>query len=171
MNSEEIRIGQQFDDWVGELLDEGYDLSKYTWEGLFQEYMKENVRYFRRAGGPSKEWDEPGNDYGSRGSNSDVEAKAAEARRKAEAGARRIEAQRQRTQGASAPASTSSSSASASRDRMRARGTVPTRGGKPVFEQVSMYLYNEGYASTVENAYMMAENISEEWFNEIVDVI
>lgn len=171
MNSEEIRIGQQFDNWVEELLDEGYDLSKYTWEGLFEEYMKENVRYFRRAGGPSKEWDEGG--YGSGGSSSeaDLQRKIAANRARAEAGARRIQAQRQRTQGASTPASTSSSSASASRDRMRARGTVPTRGGKPVFEQVSMYLYNEGYARTIQDAYVMAENISEEWFNEIVYVI
>ena len=34
---------------------------------------------------------------------------------------------------------------------------------------VAHYLYNEGYADTMENAEEMAENISEEWVNDIIE--
>jgi hypothetical protein len=34
---------------------------------------------------------------------------------------------------------------------------------------VAHYLYNEGYADTMENAEEMAENISEEWANDIIE--
>lgn len=167
---EEIKIGEQFDEWVEELLDEGYDLSKYTWEGLFEEYMKENVRYFRRAGGPSKEWDEGG--YGSGGSSSeaDLQRKIAANRARAEAEARRIAQQtgRGNTPAGGGSANTSSS---ASRDRLRAGNKVPTKGGKPMFEDVVEYLYCEGYANTRWAARVMAENMSPIWLNEILEDI
>lgn len=166
---EEIKIGEQFDEWVEELIDEGYDLSKYTWEGLFEEYMKENVRYFRRAGGPSKEWDEGG--YGSgRSKSSNIDAIAAANRAKAEAGARRIAQQtgRGNTPAGGVSANTSSS---ASRDRLRAGNKVPTKGGKPMFEDVVEYLYCEGYANTRWAARVMAENMSPTWLNEILEDI
>jgi hypothetical protein len=31
---------EDFELWVNELLDEGYDLSGYTWEGLYEEYIQ-----------------------------------------------------------------------------------------------------------------------------------
>lgn len=42
-------------------------------------------------------------------------------------------------------------------------------GLKEEFDVVAEYLFVEGYADTVENAEIMAENISEEWVNEIME--
>jgi len=53
--------------------------------------------------------------------------------------------------------------------RMKAKGTVPKKGGKEMFESVVEYLFVEGFADTIENAEVMAENISENWVNEIVE--
>ncbi len=56
-----------------------------------------------------------------------------------------------------------------SQERMKAKGTVPTKNGKPVFEEVAEYLFVEGFADTIESAEIMAENISEDWVDEILD--
>lgn len=91
--------------------------------------------------------------------------------------------------------------------RMKAKGTVPKKGGKDMFEAnekmkgedpcwkgyemvgtkkkgkkevpncvpkeefeaIVEYLFVEGYADTIEGAELMAETISEEWVNEILD--
>lgn len=59
--------------------------------------------------------------------------------------------------------------AQAGRERLKAKGKVPTKDGKPVFESVVEYLYVEGYADTIESAEAMAECISEEWVNTILE--
>ena len=53
--------------------------------------------------------------------------------------------------------------------RMKAKGTVPKKGGKEMFESVVEYLFVEGFADTIENAEVMAENISENWVNDILN--
>jgi hypothetical protein len=55
------------------------------------------------------------------------------------------------------------------RARLKAQGKVPTKNGKPVFEEVVEYLFVEGFADTIESAEIMAENISEGWVNEILE--
>ena len=57
----------------------------------------------------------------------------------------------------------------AAQQRLKAKGKVPTKGGNPVFEEVIEYLFVEGFADTIENAELMAENISENWVNEIME--
>jgi hypothetical protein len=57
----------------------------------------------------------------------------------------------------------------AAQARMKAKGTVPKKGGKDMFESVVEYLFVEGYANTIEGAEEMAENISENWVNEILE--
>jgi hypothetical protein len=57
----------------------------------------------------------------------------------------------------------------AAQERLKAKGKVPTKGGNPVFEEVIEYLFVEGFADTIENAEVMAENISETWVNEIME--
>jgi hypothetical protein len=37
---DETRENLEFENWVNNLLDEGYDLSSYTWEGLYEEYIQ-----------------------------------------------------------------------------------------------------------------------------------
>lgn len=57
----------------------------------------------------------------------------------------------------------------AAQGRMKAKGTVPKKDGKDMFESVVEYLFVEGFADTIENAEVMAENISEDWVNEIME--
>ena len=55
--------------------------------------------------------------------------------------------------------------------RLQAKGKVPTKNGKPVFEEVVEYLYVEGYADTIEAAELMAENIGEAWVESILEAV
>jgi hypothetical protein len=48
-------------------------------------------------------------------------------------------------------------------------GGYRTLTRKEEFESVIEYLFVEGYADTIENAELMAENISETWVNEIME--
>jgi hypothetical protein len=57
----------------------------------------------------------------------------------------------------------------AAQARMKAKGTVPKKGGNEMFESIVEYLFVEGFADTIENAELMAENISETWVNEIME--
>jgi hypothetical protein len=57
----------------------------------------------------------------------------------------------------------------AARAGLKAKGKVPTKGGKPMFEAVAEYLFVEGYADNVKSAEVMAMNISETWVNEILE--
>ncbi len=57
----------------------------------------------------------------------------------------------------------------AAQARMKAKGTVPKKGGNEMFESIVEYLFVEGYADTIQNAELMAENISEGWVNEIME--
>ena len=61
--------------------------------------------------------------------------------------------------------------AAGGRARLKAKGKVPTKNGKPVFEQVVEYLFVEGYADTVEAAELMAENIGEAWVESILEAV
>jgi hypothetical protein len=38
-------VREEFDSWVDELWNEGYDLSNWTWEGLFEHYCEEEAEY------------------------------------------------------------------------------------------------------------------------------
>ncbi len=53
--------------------------------------------------------------------------------------------------------------------RMKEKGTIPKKGGKEMFESVVEYLFVEGYADTIESAELMAESISEDWMNRILE--
>jgi len=57
------------------------------------------------------------------------------------------------------------------RARLKAKGKVPTKNGKPVFEEVIEYLYVNGYADTIEAAELIAENIGSEWEEMIFEAI
>ena len=56
----------------------------------------------------------------------------------------------------------------ASKERLKKQG-LKRRDGTPVFEEVVEYLFVEGFADTIENAEVMAENISEQWIDEILN--
>lgn len=55
------------------------------------------------------------------------------------------------------------------RARLKAKGKVPTKDGKPVFEEVVEFLYVEGYADSIEAAELIAEHAGEEWIEMILE--
>jgi hypothetical protein len=56
----------------------------------------------------------------------------------------------------------------AKQEKLKAQG-LKRKDGTPVFEEVIEYLFVEGFADTIESAEVMAENISENWVNEIME--
>ena len=40
----EEQVQEDFENWVNSLVEEGYDLSEYTWEDMYEEYLNEIVR-------------------------------------------------------------------------------------------------------------------------------
>ena len=38
----EEQVWEEVEDWVNSLVEEGYDLSEYTWEDMYEEYLNEN---------------------------------------------------------------------------------------------------------------------------------
>jgi hypothetical protein len=58
--------------------------------------------------------------------------------------------------------------AQAAQQKLSQQG-LKRKDGTPVFEEVVEYLFVEGFADTIENAEIMAENISEDWVDEILN--
>jgi len=56
----------------------------------------------------------------------------------------------------------------AAQEKLKKQG-LRRKDGTPVFEEVVEYLFVEGFADTIENAEVMAENISEQWIDEILN--
>ena len=56
----------------------------------------------------------------------------------------------------------------AAQQKLKTQG-LKRKDGTSVFEEVAEYLFVEGFADTIENAEVMAENISENWVNDILD--
>jgi len=50
---EDLRETIEFENWVNALLDEGYDLSEYTWEDMYEAYLGEQGRGTRTGSNPN----------------------------------------------------------------------------------------------------------------------
>jgi len=55
------------------------------------------------------------------------------------------------------------------REVLKARGKVPKKGGKDMFEHILEHLVAEGYADTNEAAIAIMANMSEDWREEIIE--
>lgn len=191
------RIKEEFDVWVEELWNEGYDLSNWTWEGLFEYYLDER-RYDKdeplpgSGKTPSQKMERkrgqhaarvmlgnpalgrhPRNDperdsYRNRASMMD---RVKDAQDKGEE-PRDDEGRKNLIKAARRPR------ASYERQDNRPGGlrAGKTKAGgyrkltrKEEFDAIVEYLFVEGYVDTIESAEVMVENISEQWANEILD--
>ena len=47
----EEQIWEEVETWVNSLLEEGYDLSEYTWEEMYEAYLSEDIKSFADKGG------------------------------------------------------------------------------------------------------------------------
>jgi len=136
-------VGEEVENWVNSLIDEGYDLSEYTWEDMYEMYV--NL------------------DEGNRGENETKMSNVSKLKRRQKnfaAGivhpdeASELEPERQ--------------SAHRSRRNVPTRGSG-VREEYDTFDAILEYLVAEGYADTNESALVIMANMSEEWREEILD--
>ena len=146
------QAAEEVESWVNQLIEEGYDLSEYTWDDMFEMYMNldEDAKYDR---------------------NRRRAAQRAEARNEA----------RRRGQTGSVPGvgyvsprperSTYTDSAGVVRHHTGAR--MPKKEDQnesyDLFDIILEHLVAEGYADTNEAALAIMANMSEEWKQSIVE--
>jgi len=142
---------EEVENWVNSLIDEGYDLSEYTWDDMYEIYVTEgrytSLSALSRESQKRKEDKERGR----------PETEAEVHGRLALGDFRPGASQKERARGG--------------RQRLKDRGKVPQKGGKDMFEHVLEHLVAEGYADTNESALVIMANMSEEWRESIVEEV
>lgn len=149
------RLGEDLEAWVNELLDEGYDLSDYTWDELgeiYEErvnlYQPRSATYQRRQGRPSPavqamnksrelQTTEPGSDR-----------------------------QKRQTRAFKRLAGAHTDALRAQQDRNRRAQNE----SYDLYDVIASYLIDEGYADTLEGAEAIMVNMSEDWKETICEV-
>jgi hypothetical protein len=136
-------VGEAVENWVNSLIDEGYDLSEYTWDDMYEMYV--NL------------------DEGNRGENKTKMSNVSKLRRRQQnfaAGivhpdeAGELEGERKK--------------AHISKRYVPTRGSG-VREGYDTFDAILEHLVAEGYADTNESALAIMANMSEEWKQSIVE--
>lgn len=150
------RANWNFREWVDELFEEGYDLSEYTWEGLYETYVNEEASHILE-------------NYSIDAIYSLLEAKSIR-QEVALAIANRL------------PKSRKFDSLSkqlrmyAVKQNIRRIDNIDKKTQKAqsapqneAYEAIVRYLFVEGYTDTIEAAELMAESISDSWAHEILE--
>lgn len=143
------RTNWTFREWVDELFEEGYDLSEYTWEGLYESYVNEEA-----------------NNILENFSTDDI-LELIEAKDIPQEVALRIADMLK-----SAPVrSPQADVARKLRLYAVARNTkrMEKMSQQESYEAIVEYLFVEGYTNTIEAAEVMAESISDSWAYEILE--
>jgi hypothetical protein len=195
--AEKRRLGEDFELWVNDLIEEGYDLSDYTWDEMAEIYeetelekkqAKEAAIAARRA--RVKELQSQGRVMTSTKRTSGAAAQKKEEKR-AEALERAANAILRQTTGSSGKVSDKPMGSEAPAPKEQApeanrrlktglrRDTLGTaaddalKGVKKeeyeIYEAILDYLLENNFADTQDNADVIIENMSEEWAYEILE--
>ena len=172
----QLNMGDEFQNWVEALLDEGYDLSNYTWDDMYEAYtelVEANSGYnmekinkdplaamtpatFLKAKEPGQQFASP---------------------RRSGPGGGRIPPRMAPSRDAAAVADITSRGSERNIPTSRRFPTEPKttkmvkKDGKWVkeaFDIVLAHLVNEGYANDFDSARKIMVNMSEEWIHSIV---
>lgn len=146
INKEEVET------WVNSLIEEGYDLSDYTWEEMYETYANLNEGRTTSLSALSRESQKRKDDKKRGRPETESETHSRLAMGKFRPGA----SQEERAEGG--------------RQVLKDRGKVPKKGGKDMFEHILEYLVAEGYADTNESALAIMANMSEEWREDIMEI-
>jgi hypothetical protein len=147
INKEEVET------WVNSLIEEGYDLSDYTWEEMYETYANLNEGRTTSLSALSRESQKRKDDKKRGRPETESETHSRLAMGKFRPGA----SQEERAEGG--------------RQVLKDRGKVPKKGGKDMFEHILEHLVAEGYADTNEAALAIMANMSEEWRQSIVEEV
>jgi len=174
--SKKVLFGEEVEAWVNQLIEEGYDLSEYTWDEMVEIYLDESAKRTPKKvrGFKDPEQEMRGrSDAGKRISGDENTGP-----RYYTLG-RRVSPDAP-TQPGEKPANTPKLSQS-EKDEIQYRkanlkaGKTHTIGGKKglpesydMFDVILEYLVAEGYADTNESAITIMANMSEEWRDSII---
>jgi len=147
INKEEVET------WVNSLIEEGYDLSDYTWEEMYEAYANLNEGRTTSLSALSRESQKRKDDKKRGRPETESETHSRLAMGKFRPGA----SQEERAEGG--------------RQVLKDRGKVPKKGGKDMFEHILEHLVSEGYADTNDAALKIMANMSEEWRESIVEEV
>ena len=143
-----MRANEEVENWVNSLIEEGYDLSEYTWDDMYEMYVTEgrytSLSALSRESQKRKEDKERGRPE----TQAEIHGRLA--------------------MGDFSPGASQKDRARGGRQRLIARKKVPQKGGKDMFEHILEHLVAEGYADTNESALAIMANMSEEWRQSIV---
>jgi len=196
--------------WVNELLEEGYDLSEYTWEDMFEIYLDEATRMRKELGKEgeiatrqelarrSNAYQRSGsvdrtiaaaerrakNPYVVRGKN-ETEADYSKRKQKKTETLTRLASNRRGSvrdnpraglRGYAAKVEGSDRDLQSARSSAMAAGTLTPRERKQLnieayeaYEFVASYLLENNFASRIEDANVIINNMSEGWFESIME--
>jgi hypothetical protein len=181
----------EVENWVNSLIEEGYDLSEYTWEDMYEMYLDEERRdpRGRVASGPMSVYGGEGQDAGPGGSgNVNVDrmdaaqrrVKATQPKKKGMAADRLFTQYSARQQGMAHGGEEGPGPKAPKRSGRSGRGANTDRGSGnaakrrmsedfDLFDAILGHLVAEGYADTNESALAIMANMSEEWRQSIVE--
>jgi hypothetical protein len=141
----------QFETWVNELLDEGYDLSDYTWDELYEGYKKLPVgKMIRQA---AKKGEEFSQSHHSTDRLLNTEKQLKKMARVADRHSTIKGKGKVRGQGQA--------------ELNRRRGEMKEE--YDAYDVILEYLLDEGFAETLESAEAIMVNMSEEWIEGILE--
>ena len=143
---------EDFELWVNELLDEGYDLSDYTWDELYEGYKKYPAK--KVANKINRMYDDPNTDI--------TFGKDAK---------RRNEMMRvySHMKGEVHPLIRSESPKKSKAKEKENRREGEMKEEYNAYNLVIGHLLDEGFADDYDSANMMIERMSDEWLNEILE--
>lgn len=143
------RTNWTFREWVDELFEEGYDLSEYTWEGLYETYVNEEASYILE----NCSTDDILELIEAKDIPQEVALRIADMLKSAPVRSPQADVARKLRLYAVA----------------RNKKRMEKMSQQESYEAIVEYLFVEGYTDTIEAAEVMAESISDSWAYEILE--
>ena len=162
---ERLEDRKNFENWVNSLIDEGYDLSDYTWEEMYEAYVDEARDGYGDDSKFKQDTDaksfRPGKDV----------PKVKKFGRITGAMPPQISGHATRTISANTRVRGEDPGAPRSQKIAKTKKMVKKDGKwvKEAYDIVLEHLLEEGYASSVKSAEAIMANMSQEWISSIID--
>ena len=145
--SKKVLFGEEVEAWVNQLIEEGYDLSDYTWEEMAEIYLDEANRAEKELGLTSRERTRARNLH----QNTDTPIFYK----------KKNNALKDR----------SSSTTNTAHRNMAAKRRENASEEVDIYDVILSHLLDEGYAESVEQAEVIMVNMSEDWRESIVEEV
>jgi hypothetical protein len=168
--SKKVLFGEEVEAWVNQLVEEGYDLSDYTWEEMYEAYLNESGWHRRNPDqiGSSNDPDVRMRPERSSSSSSSSDKKPTWTPLDDKKEYRRTVYNNYGETGRKDAVQRAKNTRDALRKKRREKGGTQ-KESFDLFDTILEYLVAEGYADTNESALVIMANMSEEWRDSIVE--